>query len=128
MLYRRINCSLLILLALPISIFAQRPEPSPQVDPANELWRERARNITEDLIVDGQKLPPLRRAVLRARLAEHWRRDDPRRATGWLTMAVETVEQVPDKENANERRQRLDTAGLLLKTAIRFDRKLTQRL
>ena len=122
------TASLLLLGVIPILTFAQRPEPNPQTDPANELWRERARNITEDLIVDGQKLPPLRRAVLRARLAEHWWRDDPRRAAGWLTMAVETVEQVPEKENLNERRQRLDTAGLLLKTAIRFDRKLTQRL
>ena len=105
--------SLLIVLALPVSIFAQ-------TDPANDLWRERARNITEDLIVDGSKLPPLRRAVLRARLTERWWRDDPRRATGWLTMAVETVEQVPDKENPIERRERLETAGLLLKTALRI--------
>lgn len=112
---------LLLLLAVPISIFAQP-------DPANELWRERARNITEELIADGTKLPPLRRAVLRARMAEHWWRDDPRRALGWLTMAVETVEQVPEKETLNERRERLETTGLLLKIALRHDRKLAQRL
>lgn len=111
----------LALLTLPISIFAQ-------TDPANDLWRERARSITEDLIVDGAKLPPLRRAVLRARLAEHWSRYDRRRALGWLTMAVESVEQIPDKENWKDRSERLETTSLLLKTALRMDRKLSQRL
>jgi len=112
--------SLLVLLALPISIFAQNP--------ANELWRVRAEGITEDLINDGQQLPPLRRAVLRARLAERWWRDDQRRAAGRLQSAVEIVEQVPNKETVNERRERLETAGVLLKIAIRLDRKLAQRL
>ena len=114
-------CLILVLLALPVSICAQ-------TDPANDPWHERARNITEDLIVDGQKLPPLRRAVLRARLAERWWRDDPRRALGWLTMAVEAVEQAPEKVNLNQRRERLETTGLILKTAIRHDLKLARRL
>lgn len=95
-------------------------------NPANELWRERARDITEDLIVDGSKLPPLRRAILRARLAERWWSYDRRRALGWLAMAVEAVEQIPETEN--ERRERLETTGLLLKTALRMDRMLSHRL
>src|SRR5262249_55273565 len=86
------------------------------------------RNITDDLIADGAKLPPLRRAVLRARLAELWLHDDQRRAISWLTSAVEAVEQIPDKENLNERRERLETTGFLLGTALRLDRKLAQRL
>jgi len=109
-----------ILLAFRISTFAQNP--------GNELWRVRAEAITEDLINDGQQLPPFRRAVLRARLAERWWHDDPRRAAGRLQSAIEIVEQVPNKETVAERRERLETAGVLLKIAIRLDRKLAQRL
>ena len=119
--YFSVTAAILVLLLLPVSISAQ-------TDSANELWRERARSITDDLINDGAKLPPLRRAVLRARMAERWWGENPRRAKDWLTMAVETVEQVPDKENLNERRARVETIGLLLKFAVRLDRKLTERL
>src|SRR5215813_5096209 len=117
--YFPVTVALLVLLARPISTFGQS---------ANELWRIRAEAITEDLINDGQQLPPLRRAVLRARLAQHWWRDDQRRAAGRLLSAIETVEQIPNKETVAERHERLETAGVLLKIAIRLDRKLAQRL
>jgi hypothetical protein len=117
----KITACLLILITFCWTCFAQRND-------AQELWRIRSQTITDDLLNDARQLPPLRRAVLWGRLAQSWWRDDSRRAAGWLGNAIEIVEQVPNKESDDERRQRLETARLLLKIAAPLDQKLGKRL
>ena len=118
----------LIVLALPCSIFAQRSKPAPQTDNADELWRVRAQTITDDVLKDTSNLNSLRRALVWAKLAEIWWLADQRRAQTWITSAVEIVEQVPNRESPQERQQRMGTAKFLLNVASRFDQKLSQRL
>jgi hypothetical protein len=119
---------LVVLVALQISTAAQRPQQNPQPDIANELWRVRAQTITDDVLTDAYSLNSLRRALVWSKLAEVWWREDPRRAKTWITDAIEVVEQVPNRESAPERGQRLATAKLLLTVASRLDQKLSQRL
>ena len=129
MIYGRLTVSvLLLMLALPVSAFAQRTDPSPQTDNAYELWRVRSQTITEDLLKDAAQLDTLRRSVISVRLAALWWRDDPRRARTWLTNAVEVVEQVPNRESPEERQKRLTTTKLLLQIAAPLDPKLSKRL
>src|SRR5215203_3047035 len=123
-----LTASLLILVALPVSTFAQRSEPSPQTDNAYELWRVRAQTVTDDLLKDAAHLSTFRRAVLWGRLADLWWRDDPRRARTWITNAIEVVEHVPNRESPQERQQRLTTAKFLLHVAAPLDQKLSERL
>ena len=118
----------LIVLALPCSIFAQRSKPAPQTDNADELWRVRAQTITDDVLKDTSSLNSLRRALVWAKRAEIWWLADQRRAQTWITSAVEIVEQVPNRESPQERQQRMGTAKFLLNVASRFDQKLSQRL
>ncbi len=125
---QRITGLVLIVLALPGSIFEQRSKPTPQPDNADELWRVRAQTITDDVLKDSSSLNSLRRALVWGKLAEHWWLEDPRRARAWITNAVEVVEQVPNRESAQERQQRLGTAKVLLLAAARLDQKLSQRL
>src|SRR5215203_2105385 len=123
-----LTASLLILVALPVSTFAQRSEPSPQTDNAYELWHVRAQTLTDDLLKDAAHLSTFRRAVLWGRLADLWWCDDPRRARTWITNAIEVVEQVPNRESPLEGQQRLATAKILLQTASRLDQKLSKLL
>ena len=125
---QRITGLVLIVLALPCSIFAQRSKPAPQADNADELWRVRAQTITDDVLKDTSSLNSLRRALVWAKLAEIWWLADQRRAQTWITSAVEIVEQVPNRESPQERQQRMGTAKFLLNVASRFDQKLSQRL
>ena len=125
---QRITGLVLIVLALPCSIFAQRSKPAPQTDNADELWRVRAQTITDDVLKDTSSLNSLRRALVWAKLAEIWWLADQRRAQTWITSAVEIVEQVPNRESPQERQQRMGTAKFLLNVASRFDQKLSQRL
>src|SRR5215216_1269297 len=117
MIYKRLTASLLFLVALPVSGFAQRTDASPQTDNTYELWRVRSQTITDDLLKDAAQLDTLRRSVIWVRLAALWWRDDPRRARTWLTNAVEVVEQVPNRESPQEREKRLATTKLLLQVA-----------
>src|SRR6185437_15976276 len=120
--------SVLILLVLPCSLFAQRSKPVPQTDNADELWRVRSQTITDDVLKDASNLSSFRRALVWSKLAELWWLQDQRRARTWITNAIEVVEQAPNRESPQERQQRLGTARLLLETASRLDQKLSQRL
>jgi len=111
-----------IVLALPCSILAQR------TDNAEELWRVRAQTITDDVLKDASSFNSLRRALVLGKLAELWWLQDPRRARTWIASAVEVVEQVPNRESAQERQQRMGTAKFLLGLASRLDDKLSKRL
>jgi hypothetical protein len=99
-----------------------------QKDPGYELWRVRSQTITDDLLKDATELTPNRRAILWARLAQRWSRDDSRKATIWIGNAIDIVERVPNKEHADDRRQRLETARLLLQIVAPLDQKESKRL
>jgi hypothetical protein len=92
------------------------------------LWLVRSQTITADLIKDAADLPPSERALLWARLAQRWWRDDPEKARSWLLKPVEIVEAVRNRENPDERSQRLSTVRLLLKIVAPLDQKLSARL
>ena len=93
-----------------------------------EMWRLRTEAITDNLLNDAQQLSPLRRAELLAKLGHRWWNYDQRRASGWFENAIEIVEQAPKNENADERRQRFETARTVLNSISPFDQKLAGRL
>lgn len=71
---------------------------------ASLIWRLRKRD----------RLPPLARTLMQAKLAQRWWREDPDRAREWAAKSVETVESVPNMQGAAERGRRLATARLLI--------------
>ena len=95
---------------------------------ARELWLVRAQNITSDLLKDGADFSINQRAVLWVKLAQDWWREDPKRAKAWIANAIDVVEQVPNKETLEERRERLETAQILLTIVTPLDQKLADRL
>jgi hypothetical protein len=95
---------------------------------ARELWLVRSQNITNDLLKDAADLSSMQRAVLWVELGQRWWREDPTRARSWITNAIEVVEQVPNKENPDERNERLETARILLTIVTPLDEKLAKRL
>ena len=95
---------------------------------ARELWLARAQNLTSDLLKDGSDLSSTERAVLWAKLAQRWWSEEPKRARGWIANAVETVEQVPNKEKPDEQQQRVAAAQVLLEIVTPLDQKLSNRL
>ena len=111
-----------------MALLAQFPAAGQQNDAAYELWRVRSQSLTDDLIKDAADLKSMRRAVLLARLAQRWWAEDRRRSAGWLKNAVEIVEQVPNKENPEEREERLRTALQILKVVAQLEPKLARRV
>ena len=99
-----------------------------QNDETRELWRIRSQTITDDLLKDATQLTPLRRAVLWTRLAQCWWKADQKRAKGWFQNAIDVVAQVPNKENAADRADRLATARNLLRIVSPLDQKLATAL
>jgi hypothetical protein len=93
-----------------------------------QLWLVRSQTITDDLLKDAGQLSSLQRAVLWVKLAQRWWREDPGRATSWITNAIQIVEQVPNKETPEERSERLETARVLLTIVTPLDQKLAKRL
>jgi hypothetical protein len=125
---QRMTVAVLIVLALPLSIFAQRSKPAPQTDNADDLWRTRAQTLTDDVLKDASNLNSLRRALVWSKLAERWWLQDQRRAKTWIANAIEVVEQVPNRESPQEREQRISAAKYLLYVSSRLDQKQSQRL
>jgi len=97
-------------------------------DPEYQLWLVRSQTLTSDLLKDAADLSSMQRAVLWVKLGQRWWREDPSRARSWITNAIEVVEQVPNKENPDERSERLDTARILLTIVTPLDDKLAKRL
>jgi hypothetical protein len=95
---------------------------------ASEIWRVKSQTLTDDLLKDASQLSSNRRAVVLARLAQRWSTDDPEHARKWFQNAIELVEQAPNKETADERRERIAAARIVLKNVARFDQGLTMRL
>jgi len=122
---RSIHACLVILVLAPLGL-AQSIKP--EQNDARDLWLARAQNLTSDLLKDGADLSNNQRAVLWGKLARHWWREDPKRARTWFTNAIEVIEQVPNKEPAEERRGRIETAQVLLTFVTPLDQTLTKRL
>ena len=122
---RSIRACLVILALAPLSL--AQPQKSTQNE-ARELWLVRSQTLTTDLLKDGADLSPMQRAVLWVKLAQRWWHEDPKRATTWITNAIEAVEQVPNKETPEEREKRLETARVLLTIVTPLDQKFAKRL
>jgi hypothetical protein len=123
---KRLIHACLIILAL-ASIGLAQPQKTAQNE-ARELWLVRAQNLTSDLLKDGADLSNMQRAVLWGKLAQHWWREDPKRARTWILNAIEVVEPVPNKESPEERQIRIGTAQALLAIVTPLDEKLSNRL
>src|ERR1041385_3924190 len=93
-----------------------------------DLWQVRSQTITNELIKDSSDLIPTEHARVWARLAERWWHDDPEQARSWMLKAVDIVEAVPNKENADERERRLSAVHSILKIVAPLDQKCTARL
>lgn len=102
--------------------------PAQQRNTSYDLWRIRSQVITTELIKDSSDLIPTRRALVLATVAGKWWQDDPEQARSWMGRALEIVEAVPNKENADERERRLSAVRFILKIVTPLDRKYTERL
>src|SRR6185369_14470718 len=109
------------------SAIAQKA-PAAQQEALANLWLVRSQTITEDLVKDATDFKPSGRALLWARLGQHWWRDDPERARAWILRSIEIVEAVPNRENPAERSLRLATARFLLNIVAPLDQRLSKRL
>lgn len=118
----------LITAMLPIAGSAQSPGLAQPAGISYDLWLVRSHSITEDVIKDATVLTPSARALLWARLAQQWWRDDPEKARSWMLKPFEIVETVPNRENPDERSQRLATVRSLLSIVAPLDQKLSKRL
>jgi len=125
---RHLLVCLLILALLPAITFAGQPGVAPHKDEDSELWRTRSQALTDDLLKDAGQLSPMRRAVVLARLAQRWSTDDEEHARKWFQNAIDLVEQAPNKETPDERRERIVATRIVLKNVARFDQSLTSRL
>ena len=102
--------------------------PAQQRNTSSDLWRIRSQAITSELLKDSSDLIPARRALVLAAVAGKWWQDDPEQARSWMGRALEIVEAVPNKENADERERRLSAVRSILKIVTPLDRKYTERL
>ncbi|HBB88135.1 MAG TPA: hypothetical protein DC047_11005 [Blastocatellia bacterium] len=125
----RFICLCFLIIAMqPVPGFAQQASVTPQRTVSYDLWLVRSRTITEDVIRDATTLTPFERAHLWTRLAQAWWKDDPEKARSWMLKSIEIVEAVPNRENPEERRQRLTMVRVLLKIVAPLDQELSKRL
>src|ERR1700730_888139 len=125
----RFTCLFFLIVGVPfLPGFPLQAGPAQQGSTSYDLWRGRSQKITADFIKDSADLPLSDRAVLWARLAERWWPEDPEQARSWMLKPIEIVEAGPNKENADERRQRLATVRSLLKIIAPLDQELSARL
>jgi hypothetical protein len=128
-LYMRFICLCFLIIAMqPSAGFAQQATVASTGSASYDLWRVRSQTITEDLIKDATILTSSERALLWARLAQTWWQDDAEKAHSWMLKSTEVVEAVPNRENPQERNERLTTARALLNIVTPLDQKLTKRL
>ena len=125
----RFICLCVLIAAMPpLPGFAQQSGSAQQGSSSYDLWLIRSQAITADLIKDSADLIPSDRALLWASLAQRWWREDPEKARSWMLKPIEIVESVPNQENPDERRERLNTVRGLLKIVAPLDEKLNARL
>jgi hypothetical protein len=123
----RFTCTGVIFMAL-CTTFSGSTALAQKRDSEYQLWLVRSQTLTTDLLNDAADLSSMQRAVLWAKLAQRWWREDPKRARTWVANAIEVVEQVPNKETPAERQQRMETASVLLTIVTPLDQKLSKRL
>jgi hypothetical protein len=112
----------------PVCIVAQTIAPIPQNNSAEDLWLIRSQAITDDLVKDAGDLSSTERAILWAKLAQSWWRINPEKARSWMHKAIEIVEEVPNRENADERSKRLSAARSILPVITALDPDLSKQL
>ena len=78
----------LIIAIQPVDGLAQQAESVQQSNHVYNLWLIRSQSTTEDLIKDAATLNSGYRALLWARLAELWWRDNPEKAGSWMAREV----------------------------------------
>jgi hypothetical protein len=117
-----------LLMAMQLAPLAQQTGVAQAANNSYALWLARSQTLTTDLIKDSSDLPSSGRALLWTRLAQRWWQNDPEKARSWMLKSIEFVEAVPNKENPDERLQRLTTTRLLLPIVASLDRKLSERL
>lgn len=121
-----ISVCLSVLLVFLVACLQQNA--SQQKDPSYDLWLVRSQTLTDELVKDGANLDAWQRSILFGRLAQAWWRENPEKAKAWMVAAIESVETVPNKENAEEHQKRISTARQLLQIATPLDRKFSARL
>jgi hypothetical protein len=118
----------LIVAMQPLQAIAQQSASVHPGTSAPDLWLIRSQAITEDLIKDFSSLNSSKRALMWATLAQTWWQADPEKARLWILKSIEFVEAVPNRENPEERTERLNTARSLLHIVTPLDQKLAKRL
>lgn len=88
----------LIAATLPLTAFSQEAAPAQQGSAAADLWLVRSQTITDALIKDAADFTLSGRALLWARLAQRWSRDDPEKSRSWMVKSIEIVEAIPNRE------------------------------
>lgn len=91
------------------------------------VWLNRAQQVTGDVISDAPRLSKAERALILARLADLWWRDDQERARGWAKHAVDSVAPLAG-ESVLEAQCRLAAARTILSVLSRRDAELNKRL
>lgn len=118
-----------ICLLLVISVVLAQPLANgQQTDAVSDLWLNRARLLTDELVKDSDTLGRYDRAILFARLGKAWQQDNAEQSHLWIEKAVQSVEAAPDKEDATEYIKRLSTARTLLVLLGAQDKALSTRL
>ena len=118
-----------VCLLLLLAVTSARPAAfARQADGVSDLWLNRARSLTDELLKDSDLLGRYDRALLLARLGRTWQQSDAVRARAWIEASVENVESSPDKKDAAEYARRLNTARSLLVILGAQDKALGARL
>jgi hypothetical protein len=88
-----------LLLAMPhVFCFAEPADFAQQRNQAYDLWLIRSQTITEDLLKDAADLNLSHRALLWARLAQRWWRDNPEKAKSWMAVSLIEMDEYAVKE------------------------------
>lgn len=117
--------SFLIMLMATSHVFSASAQ---EVDKPQDIWLQRSKILTTDLLKDSFSLTTLDQALVLARAGEAWWKTDPVNARKWMLKAVEGVEQIPSRENPAERTKRISVARTLLRIISTRDEKLGIRL
>jgi len=104
---RFILACLLFVASCSLPVFTQQTGSAQQGEVSYHLWRVRSQTITEDLIKDAPDLTTSERALLWARLAQRWWRDEPEKAYSWMLKPIEMVEAIPNKEATNNKQAKI---------------------
>src|SRR4051812_5374155 len=97
-----------------VGMLAQTTVRTQQMSEVSDPWLDRARSLTSELVKDTDSLGRYDRALLWARLGQLWQQRDVEHARAWVEQAVQAVEAAPDKGDAAEQSQCLNTARRLL--------------